>query len=92
MKKSTVILLLFFTILTACSNLFNGAVLPNQCKKCDVVNLNTNKILFSNEGCGSQNTRLEEEAKVKAYDLSKSNNLCDLEVRCINWKKAPDPK
>lgn len=89
MKKS-IIILLSIVSLSSCSNMFNGMVLPNQCKKCEVVNQNTNEVLFSNEGCGSENTKLEEEAKINAYDLSRFNNLCDLEVRCNSWRKDPE--
>ncbi len=78
-------------IFTSCANMFNGVVLPNQCKKCDVINRLTNETLFSNEGCGSENTRLEEEAKIEAYNLSRTGyNLCDLEVVCESWRKDPD--
>ena len=92
MKKPTIIILLLFITLCSCSNMFNSMVLPNQCKKCEVINLNTNEVLFSNEGCGGDNTKLEEEAKIQAYDLSRFNSLCDLEVRCDSWRKDPEPK
>ncbi len=69
--------------------MFNGAVLPNQCKKCEVINQLNKEILFSNEGCGSENTKLEEAAKIEAYNLSRYANLCDLEVSCITWRKEP---
>jgi len=71
--------------------MFNGAVLPNQCKRCDLINLQTNAVEWSIEGCGSENTRLEEQTQIKAYEMSRyGNNLCDLEVRCESWKKDPD--
>ena len=90
MKKTSIILLVFLGGLTSCSNIFNSLVLPNQCKKCEVVNKNTNEVLFTNEGCGGNNTNLEEEAKVKAYDESRFGNLCDLEVICTTWKQGSE--
>ena len=32
----------------------------------------------------------EEAAKIEAYNLSRFGNLCDLEVSCTTWKKAPE--
>ena len=53
--------------------------------------MQTNEVLFENEGCGSENTNLEEEAQLKAYEMSRNNfNLCDLEVRCESWRKDPE--
>ena len=76
--------------LTSCAQMFNGAVLPNQCKKCELINMQTNEILFENEGCGSENTKLEEEAQIKAYEMSRTGyDLCNLEVRCESWKREP---
>ena len=90
MKKTLFILSILLIGLCSCSNIFNGLVLPNQCKKCEVVNKITNEILFTNEGCGSENTNLEEDAKVEAYDQSRYGNLCDLEVICTTWKKETE--
>ena len=73
------------------NSIFNSAVLPNQCKKCEVINVKTGISLFTNEGCGGENTRLEENAQIEAYLLSRnSSNLCDLEVRCTTWRKNPE--
>ncbi len=88
MKKLYLALVLFFILLYSCANIFNGLVLPNQCKKCELINNATGEVLFTNEGCGSDNTHLEEEAQVKAYEMSRGYyNLCDLEVRCETWKQ-----
>jgi hypothetical protein len=46
-----------------------GLILPNQCKKCELINKQNGDVLFTNEGCGSENTHLEEEAQVKAYEM-----------------------
>lgn len=90
MKKLTIATFVILG-LTSCAQLFNGAVLPNKCKKCELINLQTNEVLFENEGCGSGNTRLEEEAQIKAYEMSRSSfNLCDLEVKCESWRKEPE--
>lgn len=78
-------------LFASCASIFNGAVLPNQCRKCEVVNTLTNEILWSVEGCGSENTGLEDKAKIQAYDLSRSGyNLCNLEVRTTTWKKEQE--
>lgn len=77
--------------LYSCANVFNGVVLPNQCKKCEVINRLNNEVLFSNEGCGSENTRLEEDAILKAYEFSRNGySFCDLEVVCESWRKDPE--
>lgn len=71
MKYCTFIIITCGLILSSCASMFNGAVLPNQCKKCDVINKYNQEVLTSFEGCGSENTRLEEQAKIAAYDLSR---------------------
>jgi len=45
----TLIILLSFY---SCASIFNGVVLPNQCKKCELINKQNGEILFTNEGCG----------------------------------------
>ena len=90
MKKIYLIILICSIGLYSCANLFNAIVLPNQCKKCELVNNLTGEILFTTEGCGSENTRLEEEAKIEAYNQSRYGNICDLEVNCITWKQEPE--
>lgn len=77
-------------VLASCASMFNGAVMPNQCKKCEVINRTTSEVLRTFEGCGSENTRLEEQAKEAAYDLSLNGDLCNLEVVCESWKKEPE--
>ena len=92
MKKIIAIVALPF-LMSSCSSIFNGLVAPNQCQKCDVVNKLNNEVLWSIDGCGSENTNLEEQAKVKAYDLSHdffNPNMCDLEVRCVSWKQEKE--
>lgn len=78
-------------LLISCAQIFNGTVLPNQCKRCDLYNNATGEIIWSTEGCGSENTRLEEKCKVQAYEMSRGNsNLSDLECKCESWKKEPE--
>lgn len=75
-------------LLTSCASIFNSIFLPNSCRGCELMNLTTGEILFSNEGCGGDNTKLEEEAQIKAYELSRGGSgLCDLEVRCEEWTR-----
>lgn len=91
MKKIQLFLLIPLLSLYSCANIFNGLVLPNQCKKCELINTLTGEILFTNEGCGSDNTHLEEEAQIKAYEMSRNfYNLCELEVNCITWTKEEE--
>jgi hypothetical protein len=90
MKKLTLVSIVILCF-SSCAQIFNGTVLPNQCKKCELINMQTNEVLFENEGCGSENTNLEEQAQIKAYEMSRHNNkLCDLEVRCESWRKDPE--
>ena len=91
MKYVIVIFITSGLILASCASMFNGAIMPNQCKRCEVINRTTQQVLKSFEGCGSENTRLEEQAKEAAYDLSRDGNLCNLEVVCESWKKEPEP-
>ncbi len=90
MKYRAIIIVTCGLMLSSCASMFNGAVLPNQCKRCDVINKYNQEVLTSFEGCGSENTRLEEQAKIAAYDLSRDGNLCNLEVVCESWKKEPE--
>ena len=92
MKKIHIIGVIILLFLLSCANIFNGVVLTNHCKKCEVLNSHTNEVLFTNEGCGSENTNLEEEAKIEAYDLSRYGNICNLEVVCTTWKQEDAPK
>lgn len=78
------------TSLYSCAEIFNGAILPNQCKKCDLLNAHTGEILFSIEGCGSENTNLEGKCETKAWELSRGRNLCDFNIVCESWKKEKD--
>lgn len=91
MKTKVAIAIILVAVLYSCASMFNGVVLPNQCKKCAVINRINNETIFNNEGCGSENTRLEEDAKIQAYELSRNGyNLCDLEVVCESWRKDPE--
>ena len=85
--KNTLIIAISSFMLVSCAALFNGAVLPNQCKKCEVIDLSTGTIIEVFEGCGSENTRLEEKAKEAAFDYMKRTNNCNVDVVCESWKK-----
>lgn len=64
--------------------MFQGAVFPNQCTKCDVVC--SGSIIQTFEGCGSENVRIYDQAVIKAYETDK----CNCEVVCENWRKDPE--
>ena len=76
---------LFF--FTGCMPLFQAVAFPNQCKKCTVYQ--GNEVVYVNEGCGGSNVRIEEDAKVAAYDLSRSCRLSNFDVRCTTWREEP---
>ncbi|MGB0391821.1 MAG: hypothetical protein ACPGRC_09495 [Salibacteraceae bacterium] len=60
--KWHIIFLIFTFGFTSCANVFQAVVFPNQCKKCVVYQ--NGKIVYEIEGCGANNVRLEETAKV----------------------------
>ncbi len=76
--------------LSSCANIAQGLIAPNMCKKCEVYLEDTEEVIETFEGCGSSNVRLEEEAKVAAYDYIKSNNDIDVAVRCETWRQEPE--
>jgi hypothetical protein len=89
LKMKKILFLSLVALLTAsCSNIFNSIVIPNQCKKCEVIDTYSQEVLFKNEGCGGSNVRLEEDAKVAAYNMSRNGSICNVEVRCETWRKA----
>ena len=89
--KKILLFSMFTIILSSCASMFQGVVFPDQCKKCEIVNLQTNEVLFVDEGCGSDNTYIERDAKIRAYELSREGfDLCDLEVQCTTWKQESD--
>ncbi len=87
MRIKVIIVVCFMVALlfTSCAWLFNGLVLPNQCKKCKVIDKFTNDVVWSDEGCGSAMTHLEENAKVQAYDLNAQSAVARYEVSCDTW-------
>jgi len=91
MKNIQLILICILSIFFSnCAQIINGAVLPNQCKKCELIDAYNGSILFILEGCGSENTRLEEQCQEKAWELSRGKNLCDFEIRCNSWRKIKE--
>jgi hypothetical protein len=85
MKIKILIIILASTLLSSCAYLFNGLVLPNECKKCKIIDKFTNESVWSDEGCGSAMTHLEEDAKVKAYDMNAASYMERYEVSCDTW-------
>ncbi|MFT4754594.1 MAG: hypothetical protein ACI9GM_000247 [Salibacteraceae bacterium] len=70
-----------------CHSIFQAVAFPNQCKKCRVIYCETE--IFQVEGCGASNVRIEEQAKIAAFDLSRGNSLGNYTVSCTTWKQEP---
>lgn len=91
MKKNTILFLVATTLLfSSCAQLFNATVLPRQCKKCELFNTATGEKLWEIEGCGSENTGLNEKCLKKAWELSRGQRLCDFNYKCKTWRKPKD--
>jgi hypothetical protein len=90
MKIKILIIILSATLFSSCAYIFNGLVFPNQCKKCMVIDKFTNEVVWSDEGCGSAVTGLEEDAKVKAYDMNAGSFTARYEVSCDTWTGSKD--
>ncbi len=89
MKNKLIYLIIIITF--SCANIFKEVVLPNQCKRCELIDQNSRQVLWTKEGCGGENTYIERDCKVEAYDQSRGNrNLGDLECDCRTWKKEPE--
>lgn len=74
-------------LFSSCAFMFNSVVFPNQCQRCQVIDSYSGTILYEEEGCGGENVNMEDKAKVKAYELSRGGNMCDLDVVCETWKQ-----
>jgi hypothetical protein len=88
--KNTITILSLLMLLSSCANIAKGLVAPNQCKKCELYLEDTGEIIETFEGCGSDNIRLEEEAKVAAYGYIKRTGNLNANVRCESWRKDPE--
>ena len=84
--KSFILFLLIVLLMCSCAQIFNGFFLVNQCKKCDLIDRYFGKIVYSVEGCGSQNTDLRGQCESEAWDISRGQHLCDFEITCKTWK------
>lgn len=86
-----IIIIAGLLLLVSCRFFFNEIILTNRCKKCSVININSGDTLWSEEGCGGNLTRLDDKAKIQAFEKSRKsgygNNLCTLKVSCKSWKK-----
>ncbi|MFB6307095.1 MAG: hypothetical protein ABEH43_08945 [Flavobacteriales bacterium] len=80
-------------IFTSCRNIFNAIFLEDQCKECKVINTLTGEVLWEKEGCGGNLTRLDEKAKIQAYNKSHDiagGDLCELEISCKSYEKEDE--
>jgi hypothetical protein len=78
-------LLILPFVFASCASVFQASVFPNQCKKCVVYQ--NGIIVYEIEGCGANNVRLEEKAKIEAYNKSQGTGVCQYSVSCTTWKK-----
>lgn len=83
----SVIILLF---LNSCEKVARAAITPDRCKKCAVIDDNTNDTLSTYEGCGAGFVDVEDDAELFAYSCIKSTNNCNISVSCTTWKKEED--
>lgn len=90
MKFKIAITMLTAALITSCASMFNSMVFPNQCQKCAVVDTTYGDTLSVFEGCGGENTKLDEAAMISAYQYIKSTGNCNIEVQCHSWKKDPE--
>lgn len=75
-------------LLTGCANIAQGLIFPNQCTRCEIYNTRSGNVLHYYEGCGASNVRIEDNAKVYAFDVMRNGN-CDIDVRCATWRQEP---
>lgn len=74
----------------SCSQMINGVLFPNQCKRCELFDTSTNEVLFVLQGCGSKNTDIESKCKEEAWELSRVGNACNIDMRCDSWRKEKE--
>jgi hypothetical protein len=87
---SVALVLVALTI--SCANIFQGLFFESSCKKCDVIEKRSGKVMYSNEGCGSNNVDIDENAKIYAYDLNEQYHSFEYVVSCKTWKKKKEEK
>ena len=83
MTKIRLILLCSWAfVLQSCGFLFNEAVRTNQCKRCEVINVDSRNIVWEDEGCGGNITNIEDNAKIEAYEQNENAGRFEFKVRC----------
>ena len=68
-------------LLGSCAYMARSVVAPNQCKKCEVINTDTNTVVWTEDECGGSVANMETRAKVEAYDRG-----CNHTIRCESYK------
>ncbi len=94
MKAKILFIVLLVTTGLSCAQMFNATVMPNQCKRCELVNNNNGRVLWKKEGCGGENTYILRDCKIEAYDQSRSGagKIGDLQCKCETWRQDPEKK
>ena len=75
-------------LLTGCANIAKGLIFPNMCTRCEIYNTYSGIVLHYYEGCGASNVRIEDHAKIYAFDVMRNGN-CNVDVRCTSWRQEP---
>ncbi len=88
MGKSFLVMLSACLFLS-CDVMFNAMVFPNSCQRCDVLDGN-NMLLETFQGCGGENTNLEQKAKAYAFDVMDDDQRCDVYVECESWTRVEE--
>ena len=92
LRKLKLGLFLIWVLLTlqSCGFMFNEAVRPNHCKKCEVIDRNGRNVVWEDQGCGGDMTNIEDNAKIEAYERNENSGNFQYSVECETWKKEED--
>ncbi|MBI5541146.1 MAG: hypothetical protein HY951_13855 [Bacteroidia bacterium] len=90
MKINILISVVIVFLLSSCAYLFNGIVFPNRCMKCEITDKFFNTVIWTDEGCGSEVTHMEDDAKIKAYDMNQGSIDNRYEVSCNTWNNPKE--
>lgn len=73
------------SLFSSCAFMLHEMILPNQCQRCSIIDMQTNAIVYHQEGCGGEVAGMEESVKALAYDYINDEGYCDYQVICDTW-------